>query len=73
MAAHGGQFSTSVSVPYVGLYASFSLSRNFLHFLEGILYENTHKVFLQKRGMSLRTSNIFRQIKPSDRLDFSWK
>ena len=32
MAAHEGQFWTSVSVSYAGLYASFSLQRDFLHF-----------------------------------------
>ena len=61
MAAHGGQFWTSVSVPYAGLYVSFSLPRDFLHFLKIFLIENTHKTCLQKVEMSLRISNIFQQ------------
>ena len=61
MAAHGGEFCTSVFVPYAVLYVSFSLPRDFLHFLEGFLFENTHKIFLQNIEMSLRSSNLFRR------------
>ena len=61
MAAHGGQFCTSVSVPYAGMYVSFSLPRDFLLFLKIFLIENTHKTCLQKMETSLRISNIFRQ------------
>ena len=41
MAAHGGQFWTSASVPYASLYVSFSLSRDFLHFLTSFLWKYT--------------------------------
>ena len=61
MAAHGWQFCMSVSVPYADLYVSFSLSCDFLFFLKIFPIENTHKTCLQKTGMSLRISNIFRQ------------
>ena len=61
MATHGGQFWTSVSVPYTGLYVSFSLARDFLHFLKIFLIENTHKTCAPKVEMSLRISNIFQQ------------
>ena len=40
MAAYRGQFCTSLSVPYAGLYFSLSLPRDFLHFPEGVLFEN---------------------------------
>ena len=60
MAAHGGQFWTSVSVPYAGLYVSSSLLRDFLLFSEEF-FQNTHKIFLQKTEKSLRISNIFLQ------------
>ena len=60
MAAHGGQFWTSLWVPYVGLYVSFSLPLEFLDFW-GVFFENTHKTCLEKIEMSLRISNIFRQ------------
>ena len=46
MAAYGGQFCTSVLVPYAGLYISFSLPRDFLHFLKIFLIENTQKTCL---------------------------
>ena len=51
----------SVSVPYADLYVSFSLPRDFLHFLKIFFIENTHKTCLQKMEMSLRISDIFRQ------------
>ena len=60
MAAHGSQFWTSVSVPYAGLYVSFSLPRHCLLFLKISLIENRHKTCLQKLEMSLKISNIFR-------------
>ena len=43
------------------LYVSFSLLRDFLQSSEGILFENTHKMSLQKTEMNLRRSNIFQQ------------
>ena len=61
MAAHGGQFWTSVSVQYSGLYVTSSPPRNFLHFLKIFLIENTHKTCLEKTETSLRISDIFRQ------------
>ena len=61
MAAHGGQFCTSVSVPYAGLYVSFNLPLDFLNFLKIFLIENTHKTCLWKIEMSLRISNILRK------------
>ena len=61
MAAYGGQFCTSVLVPYAGLYVSFGLPRDVLHFLKNFLIENTQKTCLQKMEMSLRISNIYRQ------------
>ena len=61
MAAHGGQSWTSVSVPYAGLYLSFSLLRDFLLFSEIVFFRNTHKIFLYKTEKSLRISNIFLQ------------
>ena len=54
MAARGGQFCMSVSVPYAGLFVSFSFPRDFLHFLKIFLIVNTHKPCLQKVKMSLR-------------------
>ena len=60
MAAHGGQFWMSVSVPYAGLYVNFSLSRDFSHFLTSFLWKYTQK-FLQNIEISLRILNIFRQ------------
>ena len=56
MAAHGGQFCTSVLVPDAVLLVSFSLPRDFLHFLKSFLW-NTHT----NTEMSLRISNIFLQ------------
>ena len=53
MAAHGGQFCTSVLVPYTVFYVSFSLPRAILLFPE--------EIFLQKTETSLRISNIFEQ------------
>ena len=46
MAAHGGQFCTSVPVPYAGLYVSFSLPRDFLHFLKISLWKYTQDMSL---------------------------
>ena len=63
MAAHVGQFCTSVLVPYAASYVSLSLRRGFLHLPEGLLVENTHKISLEKTRVSLKTSNIFRQNK----------
>ena len=60
MAVHGGQFWTSVSVLYAGLYVSFSLLRDSLLFWKFSLLK-IHKTCLQKIEMSLRISNIFRQ------------
>ena len=37
MAAYGGQFCTTVLASYEVLYVSFSLPRNFLHFLKSFL------------------------------------
>ena len=61
MAAHRGQFCTSVLVPYAGLHVSFSLPCDFLLFLKIFLIENTYKTCLQKTKVNLRISNIFRQ------------
>ena len=60
MAAHGGQFCTSVSVPYAGLYVYFSLPRDFLRFLK-TFFEITRKTCLQNIEMSLTIWNIIRQ------------
>ena len=65
MAAHGGQFWTSVPIPYAGLYFSFSLPLDILDFLKIFLIESTHKTCLQKMGMSLRISNKFQQSQTS--------
>ena len=43
------------------MYVSFSLPPEFIYFPEGFLFENTHKISLQKTEVSVRTSNIFRQ------------
>ena len=48
MAAYGGQFWTSVLIPYASLYVIFSLPRDSLHFLKIFLIENTRKTCLQK-------------------------
>ena len=61
MAAYGEQFCRSVLVPYEVLYVNSSLPNDFLHFPEGFLFENTHKISLQKIEISLGTSNIFWQ------------
>ena len=61
MAVHGLKFWTSVSVLYAGLHVSFSLPREFLHFLKFFLFENSHKTCLKKMEMSLRISNMFQQ------------
>ena len=56
MAANGGQFRTSVSVPYAGLYVSFSLPRDFLHFLTSFLWKYT-------QNMSSKYRNKFENFK----------
>ena len=61
MVAHGGEFCTSVQLPYAGLYVNSSLPRDFLLFLKIFLIEDTHETCLQKIEMSLRISNVFRQ------------
>ena len=44
------------------LYVSFSLLRDFLHFLKSwVFFENTRKTCLEKQEMGLKISNIFRQ------------
>ena len=50
MAANGGEFCTLVFVPYAILYVSFSLPRDFLHFLEGFLFENTQIISSKHRN-----------------------
>ena len=73
MAANGGQFWTSLSVPYACLYVSFSLPRDFLNFLKISLFENTYKICLQTKEMSLRISNVLRQSQTELQVIFSWK
>ena len=56
MAAHGGQFWTSVSVSYAGLYVRFSLPHNIFHFLTRFLWKYT-------QNMSLKYRNKFKNFK----------
>ena len=56
MATYGGQFWTSVLVPYAGLYVSFSLPRDFLHFLTSFLWKYT-------QNMSSKYRNKFENFK----------
>ena len=53
-------FGCQFQSPYVGLYVSFSLPRNFLPFLRGFCLK-IHTKYFFKTEMSLGTSNIFRQ------------
>ena len=48
MAAHAVQFWTSVSVPYAGLYVSFSLLRDFLLFSEEFSFKIHTKYFFKR-------------------------
>ena len=50
MAAHKGQFCTSVSVPYAVFYVSFSLPRDFLHFLKSFLWKHTPNISSKYRN-----------------------
>ena len=52
MAAHGGQFWTSVSVPYAGMYVSFSLLRDFLLFSEEFFSKYTQNISWKDRNES---------------------
>ena len=49
MAAHGGQFWTSVSVPCSGLYVSFSLLRDLLLFSEEFSFKIHTKYFFKRQ------------------------
>ena len=49
LATHGGQFYTSVLVPYAVLYVNFSLPRDFLHFSEGFLKIHTKCLFKRQK------------------------
>ena len=50
MAAYGGQFCTSVSFPYAGLFVSFSLPRGFLYFLKSFLGKFLQNIFSKDRN-----------------------
>ena len=50
LAAHGGQFCTSVLVPYAVLYVSFSLPRDFYTFLKSFLGKYTQNISLKDRN-----------------------
>ena len=58
IAAHGGQFCTSVSFPYACLYVRFSLPRDFLHFLKSFLWKLLQNIFSKDRN----EFNTFRYI-----------
>ena len=67
MAAHGGQFCTSVLVPYVVLCVGFSLPRDFLQLPEDFFCESSHKIFLQTSYRLYIFRKINQTIEKSDK------